>query len=53
MTALANRSRTALLVIDVQSGVVGNAYDRDRVIANIQPLVTRARAEDVPVLWDR
>jgi len=51
MTALENRSRTALLVIDVQNGVVGNAYDRDRVIANIQTLVGKARAEDVPVLW--
>jgi nicotinamidase-related amidase len=51
MTALENRSRTALLVIDVQNGVVGNAYQRDRVIANIQTLLVKARAEDVPVLW--
>jgi isochorismate hydrolase len=51
VTALENRSRTALLVIDVQNGVVVNAYDRDRVIANIQTLVGKARAEDVPVLW--
>ena len=51
MTSLENRPRTALLVIDVQNGVVGNAYERDRVIANIQALVDRARTEDVPVLW--
>ena len=51
MTSLENRPRTALLVIDVQNGVVGNAYERDRVIANIQALVDKARAEDVPVLW--
>jgi nicotinamidase-related amidase len=51
MTSLENRPRTALLVIDVQNGVVGNAYERDRVIANIQTLVDRARAQDVPVLW--
>ena len=50
MTAVANRSRTALLVIDVQNGVVGNTYQRDRVVANIQTLVGKARAEDVPVL---
>jgi nicotinamidase-related amidase len=51
MTSLKNRPRTALLVIDVQNGVVGNAYERDRVVANIQTLVGKARAEDVPVLW--
>ncbi|MCW2806080.1 MAG: isochorismatase [Marmoricola sp.] len=51
MTTLENRPRTALLVIDVQNGVLGNAYERDRVIANIQTLVDRAREEDVPVLW--
>ena len=51
MTALENRSGTALLVIDVQNGVVANAYQRDRVVANIQTLVGKARAEDVPVLW--
>ncbi len=51
MTSLKNRPRTALLVVDVQNGVVGNAYERDRVIANIQILVGKARAEDVPVLW--
>ncbi len=51
MTSLDNRPRTALLVIDVQHGVVGNAYERDRVIANIQTLLEKARTEDVPVLW--
>ncbi|RZU30511.1 cysteine hydrolase family protein [Blastococcus saxobsidens] len=51
MTALENRPRTALLVIDVQNGVVGEAWERDRVVANIRQLVDRARSEDVPVLW--
>ncbi len=51
MTALENRPRTALLVIDVQNGVVGEAFDRDRVIATIGALVERARADDVPVVW--
>ena len=51
MTSLEGRSRTALLVVDVQNGVVGNAYDRDRVVANIQTLVEKARSEDVPVVW--
>ena len=51
MTSLENRSRTALVVIDVQNGVIGKAYERDRVIANIATLLDKARAEDVPVVW--
>ena len=51
MTTLSDRPNTALLVIDVQNGVVANAHNRDGVIANIGTLVDRARAEDVPVLW--
>jgi len=51
MTSLENRPHTALLVVDVQNGVVGNAFERDRVVANIQALVAKARAEHVPVLW--
>lgn len=51
MTTLSERPNTAVLVIDVQNGVVAEAHDRDRVVANISALVDRARAEDVPVIW--
>ncbi len=51
MTTLVNRPNTALLVIDVQTGVVAAAYDRDKVIANISALVDKARADDVDVIW--
>ncbi len=51
MTTLENRTATALLVIDVQNGVVGDAYRRDDVVANIGSLVSRARSEQVPVVW--
>lgn len=51
MTTLAGRPRTALLVIDAQNGVVGEAHQRDRVVANIAVLVDKARAEQVPVVW--
>jgi nicotinamidase-related amidase len=51
MTTLPDRVNTALLVIDVQNGVVAGAHDRDGVIANINTLVDRARAADVPVVW--
>ncbi len=51
MTTLANRPNTALLIIDVQVGVVGQAHDRDGVVANIGHLVDKARACDVDVIW--
>jgi len=51
MTTLQNRPNTALLVIDVQSGVVGGAHERDAVVANVGSLVEKARRERVPVIW--
>lgn len=51
MTTLANRPETALLVIDVQTDVVGGAFDRDRVVANVAALVDKARAAGVGVVW--
>jgi nicotinamidase-related amidase len=51
MTTLDNRPNTALLVIDVQNGVVGEAHDRDAVVANVATLVDKARAADVDVVW--
>ncbi|MFP5347558.1 MAG: isochorismatase family protein, partial [Actinomycetes bacterium] len=51
MTTLSNRPNTALLVIDVQKGVVGEAYERDKVVANIATLVEKARAANVDVVW--
>lgn len=51
MTTLTDRPHTALLVIDVQNGVVRDAHERDAVVANINTLVENARAKDVPVIW--
>ena len=51
MTTLENRPNTALLVIDVQNGVVEGAHARDDVVANIRGLVHRARHEQIPVVW--
>jgi nicotinamidase-related amidase len=51
MTTLPDRPNTALLVIDVQNGVVADTVNRDGVIANVNTLVDKARAEDVPVVW--
>lgn len=51
MTTLADRPRTALLVIDVQNGVMTDAHERDAVLANIVTLVDRARAAQATVVW--
>ena len=51
MTTLDNRPSTALLVIDVQNGVVGEAHDRDRGVTNVSTLVAKARAAGVGVVW--
>jgi nicotinamidase-related amidase len=51
MTTLENRPNTALLVIDVQNGVVEGAHERDAVVANVGSLVEKARRERVPVVW--
>jgi nicotinamidase-related amidase len=51
MTTLLNRPNTALLVIDVQTGVVKGGHERDAVVANIATLVEKARTENVAVVW--
>ena len=51
MTTLPDRPNTALLVIDVQNGVVAEAHDRAGVVANIANLVDKARDQGVPVVW--
>ncbi len=51
MTTLTDRPKTALLVIDVQNGVVREAHDRDAVVANVATLVDKARAAEVDVVW--
>jgi nicotinamidase-related amidase len=51
VTTLQNRPNTALLVVDVQTGVVEGAHRRDAVVANVGSLVERARHDHVPIVW--
>jgi nicotinamidase-related amidase len=48
---LDNRPNQALLVVDVQNGVVEGAHQRDAVVANIGRLVDQARGDQIPVVW--
>jgi nicotinamidase-related amidase len=51
MTTLKNRPNVALLVVDVQEGVVAQAHERNAVVANIGRLVDHARQEGVSIVW--
>jgi nicotinamidase-related amidase len=51
MSTLKDRPNTALLVIDVQNGVMDASIKSDEVVENINTLVEKARAADVPVVW--
>jgi nicotinamidase-related amidase len=51
MTTLENRPNTALLVVDVQNGVVAGVHERDAVVANVASLVEKARRGGAPVVW--
>ncbi len=50
MTTVPDRPKTALLVIDVQNGVVGEAHQRDRVVANVATLIDKVRAAGTEVI---
>lgn len=51
MTTLTDRPHSALVVIDVQNGVVADAHRREQVLANVRTAVERARAAGVAVIW--
>ncbi|WP_405166352.1 cysteine hydrolase [Nocardia sp. NBC_01499] len=51
MTVLSDRPNTALVVIDVQNGVVAVAHQRDAVVATIGTLVDKAREQGAPIVW--
>jgi nicotinamidase-related amidase len=43
--------KSALLVIDAQTGVLAPVWESKRVSDNIESLVAKARASNVPVIW--
>jgi nicotinamidase-related amidase len=51
MSRFADRSNSALLVIDVQNGVLAGCHRREAVVGRIAELVERARVEGVAVIW--
>ncbi|MFO1396454.1 MAG: isochorismatase family protein [Burkholderiales bacterium] len=51
MATIREGNRAVLLVVDVQAGVMADAFDASRVVGNVIRVVERARAQRVPVLW--
>ena len=51
MATLRDGNNGVLLVVDVQTGVMGEAWDAPRVINNVARTVQRARDQGVPVIW--
>lgn len=44
-------THAALLVVDVQVGVVAQAWERKRIVGNVSAAVRKAREAGVPVIW--
>lgn len=53
MSGFSDRDATALIVIDMQRGVVTGNHDVERVTENVASLVGRAREQGAPVVWVR
>ena len=51
MATVRKGQNTALMVVDVQQGVMKNAWEAQRVIANVAAAVAQARASNMPVVW--
>jgi nicotinamidase-related amidase len=44
-------AKSALLIVDAQVGVVSSVWESQRVVSNLEKLVSKARSAGVPVIW--
>ncbi len=51
MATVREGNQVALIVVDVQIGVMADAWDAARVVGNVARAVERARERQVPVIW--
>ena len=51
MATIRTGNKGVLVVVDVQVGVVADAWEAPRVVGNVARTVERAREQGVPVLW--
>jgi nicotinamidase-related amidase len=50
MATVREGNKPVLVIVDVQVGVMKEAWEAQRVITNISRAVERARSEEVPVI---
>ena len=51
MATVREGQQPVLLVVDVQVGVMKEAWDAPRIVGNVARTVERARSQGVPVIW--
>lgn len=51
MSTVRPGNQPVLLIVDVQAGVMAQAWEASRVIGNVARAVARAREQRVPVIW--
>jgi nicotinamidase-related amidase len=51
MATVRRGNKGVLLVVDVQVGVMREAWEAQRIVRNVARAVERARAQGVPVIW--
>jgi nicotinamidase-related amidase len=51
MATVREGNKAVLIVVDVQAGVMSEAWDASRIVGNVACTVDRARSQGVPVIW--
>ena len=51
MATIRSGAQSALVIVDVQVGVMASSWEANRVVANVAQAVERARSSGVPVIW--
>jgi len=51
MATVREGNKAVLVVVDVQVGVISEAWDANRIVGNVARAVERARSHGVPVIW--
>lgn len=51
MSTIPNRHSRVLVVVDVQNGVVWDAWNRNEIVGKIQQVVASARSQGMAIVW--
>jgi len=51
MATVRSGNQAVLLIVDVQEGVMRDAWEGQRIIQNIQTALEKARSQAIPVIW--